>query len=168
MGADYKITGLTDMTVAQSEVVNGQVKVLVYDISSKSIAAGVTPLLEVTGAVELVSTEIADYNGNGMNSRLDKNTLPTDFALSQNYPNPFNPETLIEYALPKSANVVITIYNTTGQKVATVVNGIMPAGRHQVRWDGKDGSGNQVSSGVYLYKFESEGFSETRKMLLVK
>ena len=168
VGADYKITGLTDMTVAQSEAVNGQVKVLVYDISSKSIAAGVTPLLEVTGAVELVSTEIADYNGNGMNSRLDKNTLPTDFALSQNYPNPFNPETLIEYALPKSANVVITIYNTTGQKVATVVNGIMPAGRHQVRWDGKDGSGNQVSSGVYLYKFESEGFSETRKMLLVK
>ncbi|MGB5108033.1 MAG: FlgD immunoglobulin-like domain containing protein [Candidatus Zixiibacteriota bacterium] len=168
VGADYTISGLTDMTVAQSEAANGQVKVLIYDISSKSIAAGVTPLLQVSGDVELVSSEIADYNGNGMNARLDKNVLPTHFALSQNYPNPFNPETLIEFALPKSANVVLTIINTAGQKVATVLNGVMSAGRHQVRWDGKDGSGNQVSSGVYLYKFESAGFTETRKMLLVK
>ena len=103
-----------------------------------------------------------------MTARLEKNVLPTSFALGQNYPNPFNPETIIEFALPKSANVLITVYNTAGQKVATVLSEVMSAGRHQVRWSGKDNGGNTVSSGVYLYKFESEGFTQTRKMLLVK
>ncbi|MBK7093279.1 MAG: T9SS type A sorting domain-containing protein [bacterium] len=167
VGESYSISSLTDMTVSTNEM-NGQVRVLIYDISSNSIAAGSTALLEVTGDAELVSADVADYNGSMMTARLEKNVLPTSFALGQNYPNPFNPETVIEFALPKSANVMITVYNTTGQKVATVLNNVMSAGRHQVRWDGKDSGGNTVSSGVYLYKFESEGFSETRKMLLVK
>ncbi len=167
VGADYRISGLVDMSVEQSES-NGQVRVLIYDFSSKSIAAGSTALLQVTGDVELVSSEIADFNGSVMTSRLEKNVLPTSFALSQNYPNPFNPETVIEFALPRAANVTLTIINAAGQKVSTVVSSVMSAGRHQVRWSGKDNNGNEVSSGVYFYKFESEGFSETRKMLLVK
>jgi photosystem II stability/assembly factor-like uncharacterized protein len=94
--------------------------------------------------------------------------IPRTFHLRQNYPNPFNPLTLISYELPAETDVSLTIYNVSGQRVRTLVSGRQSTGTHKVQWDGRDERGNQVSSGVYLYRLEAGSFSETRKMLLAK
>jgi hypothetical protein len=100
----------------------------------------------------------------------DINTLelPNRFALLQNYPNPFNPETRIEFSLPRSGEVTIEIYNVLGQKVKTLVNERLSAGKKTVTWDGTDDSGALVSSGVYLYRIKAEDFVEAKKMLLLR
>jgi hypothetical protein len=93
---------------------------------------------------------------------------PAEFELSQNYPNPFNPETEIEYALKKTGHVTLYIYNVLGEKVKTLLDQNQPAGFYQINWDGKNDNGKPISSGIYLYKLEVNGFSEARKMLLLK
>ncbi len=101
-------------------------------------------------------------------SGLNLDNLPSDFILSQNYPNPFNPSTTIEFNLPKKSNVTIKIYNLLGQEVQTLVNQQYSAGNYRVEWDGKSSNGVQTSSGIYLYRLETDSFSETKKMLLLK
>jgi hypothetical protein len=93
---------------------------------------------------------------------------PSEFELYQNYPNPFNPETKIEYALKKTGHVTLYIYNVLGEKVKTLLDQDQPAGFYQINWDGKNDNGKPISSGIYLYKLEVNGFSEARKMLLLK
>ena len=85
------------------------------------------------------------------------------FALSQNYPNPFNPTTAINYVTPRAAKVTVTVYNTLGQRVMTLVDGLVQAGQHQVNFNGAD-----LASGIYFYKLESGKFTEIRKMILMK
>ena len=86
-----------------------------------------------------------------------------DFALEQNYPNPFNPETTIRFAVPKTAEVQLAVYNARGQEVARLVDGTMTAGTYLVDWNAAD-----LASGVYFYTLRSAGQSLTRRMLLVK
>jgi hypothetical protein len=92
-----------------------------------------------------------------------ENSVPTEFSLEQNYPNPFNPSTMIEYALPQNAIVTLEVFNTVGQRVATLVNERREAGYHQATFDG-----TRLASGVYVYKIQAENFVATRKLLLVK
>lgn len=94
--------------------------------------------------------------------------LPTQFDLRQNYPNPFNPSTNIEFDVPKKAHIKLTIYNVLGQAVNTLVNEEMAPGKKSVMWNGDSQGGTKVSSGMYFYKLETEGFVSTKKMLLVK
>lgn len=94
--------------------------------------------------------------------------VPTEFALDQNYPNPFNPTTEIPLALPTAARVSLRVYNVLGQEVRTLVDGPMDAGFHTVSWDGRSSSGGSVSSGVYFYRVETDNFTETKKMLMLK
>ena len=95
--------------------------------------------------------------------------LPSAFGLNQNYPNPFNPSTTISYQVPDDGkNVKIDIYNITGQLVRTLVDGTHSAGEFKVVWDGTNGQGQQVSSGVYFFRMSSVGFVNTKKMLLMK
>lgn len=103
-----------------------------------------------------------------LESRTPAAALPKEFALSQNVPNPFNPSTIVEYALPKDAQVNLSIYNVLGQHVTTLVNEIQRAGRQTVTWDGTDASGVSVASGVYFYKLRAGDYSNTKKMLLLK
>jgi len=91
------------------------------------------------------------------------------FYLAQNYPNPFNPETTIQFTTENTEkNTELVIYNLKGQKVRTIVNEIFPAGQHSIIWDGKDGSGNSVSSGLYFYKLKAGRYTSTKKMILMK
>ncbi|RMF65047.1 MAG: T9SS C-terminal target domain-containing protein, partial [Calditrichaeota bacterium] len=95
--------------------------------------------------------------------------LPRVFSLAQNYPNPFNPTTTIRYALPRSADVRLTIYNLLGQQIRTLVDGRnQAAGFHSVQWDGKDDRGGLMPSGIYVYRIQAGDFKKSRKMLLVK
>lgn len=94
--------------------------------------------------------------------------IPEEFSLEQNYPNPFNPETTIRFQLPNSADVHLAIYNILGQEVRVLIDKNMELGFHSVVWDGRDNSGNLVTSGIYYYRIRSENFSDLRKMLLMK
>ncbi len=95
-------------------------------------------------------------------------TTPMTGILLQNYPNPFNPETNIFFQLPNSGHVRLDVYNIKGQKVKTLVNDRLNAGRHSVVWNGKDESNKQVASGLYLYKISSGKYTNTQKMVLMK
>ena len=90
------------------------------------------------------------------------------FDLHQNYPNPFNPETIIQYTLTEASAVRLVIYNLTGQQVRELVNTSQGAGLYAVRWDGNDAAGQQVTSGLYLYRLEAGSQVAMRKMLLLK
>jgi hypothetical protein len=91
------------------------------------------------------------------------NTIPGSFGLGQNYPNPFNPVTKIDYHVSKSSFVRMTVYNSIGEEVKQLVNSQKAPGSYSIEFDGSD-----LSSGMYFYKFETDGLVETRKMLLVK
>lgn len=89
--------------------------------------------------------------------------------LRQNYPNPFNPRTTIRYALPRSERAHLAIFDVQGRLVATLKDGIQPAGEHAVEWDGRNRQGASVASGVYLYQLSTEsGEHESKRMVIVK
>ena len=88
---------------------------------------------------------------------------PNQFVLSQNYPNPFNPTTTINYSLPKAGNVKLTVYNTIGSKVATILNEYKPAGNYSVQFNASN-----LASGIYLYRLESGNYSSAKKFILIK
>jgi hypothetical protein len=88
---------------------------------------------------------------------------PTTFALDQNYPNPFNPSTVIRYAVPSRSHVLLTIHNTIGELVATLVQGERETGYYEVRFEGKG-----LSSGVYFYRLQAGSFVQTKKLLLLQ
>ena len=91
------------------------------------------------------------------------NTLPKSIDLLQNFPNPFNPTTTISFSLPERANVILSIYNELGEKVAVLLNGEKEAGMHNVNWNASN-----FVSGVYFYELKTEKYSTTKKLILMK
>ena len=107
-----------------------------------------------------------DYNGNfeyhNLISEINVGT-PNSFSLKQNYPNPFNPTTKIDFDIAVDGNVKLTVYNSSGKEVGTLVNDFRTAGYHTVTFDARN-----ISSGIYYYKLESNGVSKVMKMTLLK
>ena len=99
---------------------------------------------------------------------IPRSSLPHEFSLSQNYPNPFNMETRIEFALPRASHVTMDVYNVLGNRVKRIVDERLSAGFKLVTWDGRDESGNPVSSGIYFYRMVAGDFAETKKLVLLK
>jgi len=96
-------------------------------------------------------------------------TMPSRFSLEQNYPNPFNPSTTIAYELHSASIVNLAVYNSLGQKVRTLIGEKrQAAGSHTAQWDGLDGQGRQMATGVYLYRLEADRQVQSKKMLLMK
>jgi hypothetical protein len=97
-------------------------------------------------------------------------TAPSVTKLYGNYPNPFNPTTTISFSVTQTSSfVTLDIFNIKGQKVNTLINEALPAGKHSVVWDGKDEKGKNVSSGVYFYKLKVDDKTiATKKCLLLK
>jgi len=89
--------------------------------------------------------------------------MPSQFNLSQNYPNPFNPTTTISFELPVSGKTTLKIYNLLGNEVATLVNGYVSAGSHQIVFDA-----SKLETGIYYYKLTAGDFSATKKLILIK
>jgi hypothetical protein len=95
--------------------------------------------------------------------------IPDSYTLSQNYPNPFNPTTTIRFSLPKESSVRLDIYNMLGQRVATLIdNEQYGAGVYNLVWDARDAMGRPVSSGMYIYQLQADGFKQTMTMMLLK
>ncbi len=137
----------TDVTVSQTEVYTYTVTATDFGLNESDKAVSLS--LMATAIEEVVE-------------------LPTEFALKPNYPNPFNPETTIEFALPKTSKVTLTIYNLMGQMIQELVNSEYSAGYQRVIWNGRDFNGNSVGSGVYIYALKADNFSQTRKMILMR
>jgi hypothetical protein len=89
--------------------------------------------------------------------------LPRSYSLDQNYPNPFNPSTTIRYGLPARSHVVLTVFNTLGQRVATLVEGEQEAGYHEAVLDASG-----LSSGVYFYRLQGGDFEQMKRLVLVR
>ncbi|MCX6827689.1 MAG: T9SS type A sorting domain-containing protein [candidate division Zixibacteria bacterium] len=96
------------------------------------------------------------------------NEIPAAYKLEQNYPNPFNPSTIIEYQVQRAGHVRLTVYNTLGQRVNTLVDEYRSAGDYSIQWDSKDESGGSVASGVYYYQLEIGEFASSKKMVIIK
>lgn len=90
------------------------------------------------------------------------------FKLRQNYPNPFNPSTTIEYELPKTGKVEVSIFDMNGRLVKNIVNQSQPAGSHKVVWNGQSRSGQKVASGFYVYMVKFGKSVSAKKMLFIK
>jgi len=94
--------------------------------------------------------------------------LPTQAALYQNYPNPFNPSTIIRYDVGEPGQVSLRIYSVTGALVKVLEARPRDRGRYEVGWNGESDRGEQVASGIYLYRLTTPGHTQTRKMVLVR
>ena len=99
--------------------------------------------------------------------------LPTQTQLLANYPNPFNPETWIPFELAQDSTVTAKIYDLTGKKIRMIELGHLSAGNYvesskAIYWDGRTEDGEQVSSGTYFYQIEADGYTDTRKMVILK
>ncbi len=99
----------------------------------------------------------------------DRSGLPARYELYQNVPNPFNPTTLIRYDVPPGgARVTLRVFDVSGKVVKTLADGVESAGQKSAQWDGRNESGNQVSTGVYFCRLTAGSFVETKKMVLLK
>lgn len=104
-------------------------------------------------------------NGGGLLTNVIQNSenIPTEFSLQQNYPNPFNPSTKIKFDIAKSAKVKLTIFNSIGEKIETLLDESFQAGSYETDFDG-----SKYPSGIYFYRLEANGFIISRKMILLK
>jgi hypothetical protein len=124
---------------------------------------GVEGLLDGTYQVwEYVNAVLEGFEAAGV-TPIEEPVEVTGYLLNQNYPNPFNPNTEIRYQLPVHGTVTLTIYNTMGQQVATLVNGQQPPGAYRVTWNAAD-----LPSGIYFYRLGVNDFQDIRRMILLK
>ncbi|MCK4372133.1 MAG: T9SS type A sorting domain-containing protein, partial [candidate division Zixibacteria bacterium] len=146
---------------------NGLMRVGILDLDGADvIAAGETPVVRLSGEVEIVNAVVTDGRYISMAAVVSGSgdeLLPGGFSLGQNYPNPFNPKTTISFNLPQPSLVTLEVFNITGQKVATLVDGPRGAGEHTISWDARE-----MSSGVYFYKLTTPEHNASRKMVLLK
>jgi hypothetical protein len=93
---------------------------------------------------------------------------PTQFNMEQNYPNPFNPETVIKFSVPQDCRVSLRVFNLLGQVVNTLVDEQKSAGEYAVQWNGKNGHGQDVASGVYFYRIKAGDYESVKRMTLLR
>jgi flagellar hook assembly protein FlgD len=94
--------------------------------------------------------------------------IPGEYALHYNYPNPFNPVTTMLYDLTETGHTRLIIYDLLGREVHVLIDKIMAPGYYSTQWNGRNQHGQTVGAGVYFYQIQSNGFIQTRKMLLLK
>jgi hypothetical protein len=106
--------------------------------------------------------------GEPFEPEVQETNASSSFEMKQNSPNPFNPETAIKFNLPAASRVRLNVYNILGQVVRTLVDEELTAGAHSVIWDGKNGHGSDVASGVYFYRIKAGNFESTMRMTLLR
>jgi len=94
--------------------------------------------------------------------------LPTSYSLLNNYPNPFNPSTRIAFEIPQQEFVTLKVFNINGELIKTIAEENLPAGRFERTWNGKDNAGQDVSSGIYIYRLTAGKFDKSARMILMK
>jgi uncharacterized protein YndB with AHSA1/START domain len=113
--------------------------------------------------------DVSDGEGRKVLFETDRIVTPAlPLSLSQNFPNPFNPVTTISYYLPEDSPVTLAVYDVSGRRVVELIGKAEKKGRHSVAWNGKDGMGESVASGIYFCKLRAGDATETRKIVLVR
>lgn len=129
--------------------------------AEKLFAEGINPCsMDLRKAKTIASNDRFLITSRPMN---EQSVLPQQLALNQNYPNPFNPSTRISFELPQQSEVQLVVYDMVGRQVATLLNGTVQAGVHNVNFDASG-----LSSGVYIYRLQAGGATLTRKLTLVR
>lgn len=128
-----------------------EVTTVIYDFNQSKLLATST-----NGNLYVNSNPLTSVKNNG-------EVTPGTYSLGLNYPNPFNPETVIEFSIPVTHNVKITVYDILGKEVSVIVNGELTQGNHKVSFSGKG-----LSSGIYFYRMEAGVFSDVKRMILLK
>jgi hypothetical protein len=124
--------------------------------------ASTSELTDVAVGSSFLVDDLALDNVSALSDQ-DFANAPLIYSLSQNYPNPFNPATKISFSLPTAEKTLLTVYNSLGQVVMTVVNEDLPAGQHQVEFNAAD-----LPSGLYYYKLVAGNYNSVKKMMLIK
>lgn len=180
-GALLEFTGPVDINTAKLELpdemivvaatTEGVSRVLIYSLEGNRLPAGRNDFLTIEGMNEIDDVELSMATGEGqlVDVRYAKGSaLPTTVVLRQNYPNPFNPETRIDFTLASATHVRLSVYNVLGREVNILLNDDLPAGTHSAMWNGTNGTGQSVASGIYYYRLETNDGIATRKMILLK
>ena len=186
--SDLNNNGLLDMLIGGSNSENHH-----YEqdaVGSTNFTYITNRFLDIDNKGE-IRPAIADINGDGLDDfllgshsggiryfqqnedtfveeNLQRNSNPLTFEIHQNYPNPFNPSTEIQYNLPQSAEVNLSIYNNLGQLVKILYNGVQKAGSYTVQWNGKDDQNQSLSSGIYFCYIQADVVRKSIKLLLIR
>jgi hypothetical protein len=145
----------------QCMTAQGPVSVAQLDFTIRNDAIGESYLTLSEPTDDLLRVELG-------NAVVKVVNVPHHFALKQNYPNPFNPETRIDYQVPEVCRVTLRVFNLLGQEVVRLVDEMQSPGYYSVFWDGRNGYGEEMSSGIYIYRLQAHVFSATKSMLLLK
>ncbi len=161
-GVDYQLT-IVDIETKRAATIGD---ILEISAQSPHPFIGVEPLRYTVAAEDVRQSRI-------QLPELVVYEIPAETELLANYPNPFNPETWISYRLAEDAFVTLTIYDGSGHLVRTLDVGHRIAAVYESRskavyWDGRNGLGERVASGVYFYTLTAGGFSATRRMVILK
>ncbi|MFZ1977349.1 MAG: T9SS type A sorting domain-containing protein [Bacteroidota bacterium] len=155
----YTITGLAPGVYSMTMDCHDYTSVTASNVNPSYNSSGT----DVTATQDfVVSSEITSV------PNVQSSSAPTTYSLAQNYPNPFNPTTQIRFNLSQMDKISLTVYNMLGQKIATLAEGEFQAGSYVVTWNGTNGHGMTVSSGVYFYRLSGSSFVITKKMLMLK
>ncbi|MCH7938725.1 MAG: choice-of-anchor J domain-containing protein, partial [Candidatus Marinimicrobia bacterium] len=138
------VTGLTNGTIYYARVTA---------VDSAGNESGYSNEVSATPAVLALGEEVG---------------LPQAYALHPNHPNPFNPGTTIRFDLPEMVDLKLVVYDLRGRSIASLSSGQMPAGYHQVRWNGRDRFGRSVPSGTYIARLITPDYTKSIKMVLLK
>ena len=122
-----------------------------------------TSSLSIQSNDTTIFVNVTGYSNNTIGVTTISTEIPVKYSLSQNYPNPFNPVTNLEFGITNLEFVTLKIYDNLGKEIATLVNGNLKPGSYKYNFDASG-----LTSGIYFYKLETDNFSATRKMLLVK
>jgi hypothetical protein len=152
--ADLLIEGVEKFTEYEIYLVDERLKKF-YDLKTVN-------KIEMGGNRQSNEFSLLIGNRNFINTYKD-NSVPTEFAIYQNYPNPFNPSTFIRYQVPEKMHVSIKVFDVLGNLIKTLVDEVKNEGYYEVEWD----AGNQTS-GVYFYQIKTAGFTEAKKMILLR
>lgn len=164
-GGIVKIAGMSLNTVEGC----GDILKLKFRVKESSTGSGKISISRVRLNENREEINVAELEINTATSPDDENMLPVKFSMSENYPNPFNPRTKVDFTLPTYSGVTISVFNTLGEKVTSLIDEFRPAGNYTVYWDAGD-----FPSGVYIIKMGARNesgsvvFTRVGKMVLVK
>jgi hypothetical protein len=162
---------VSDTWISKSPMQETRLMFFLGSVGDKIYAIGGSYPNPQNSTLPVILSSVEEYNTGPTNVEegYEATAVPSGYALSQNYPNPFNPQTTIRYDLPEPGVVRLSAYNVVGQMVRTLADGRRFSGTYSVIWDGRDDSGRDVASGVYLYRLEAEGECvQIRKMVLLR
>ena len=158
------------LTFSDIKQIPAHFEVYLLDVSrARSINLRENSLYSFIPVGELTKFSVVVGDEAAVKEQLNSVSLPRQFSLGHNYPNPFNPTTIIPVAVPVTSEITLKIYDILGKEVKTVYQGPIDAGHHLMSWNGRNETGNAVTTGIYLYRLTTaKGVTLLGKMILMK